>query len=283
MNADTIEKARRIEKHHGTSYYLATLFLEKELREAVFVLYAFVRIPDEIVDNPPAGSDPVALLTDWKNDWILCYDTGESQDEILLATRELFLRYHIPFSLSIEFIDAMVSDLTVSRYPTYEALQSYMRGSAEVVGVMLTYLFGFTSEQAFPHAEALGEAMQLTNFLRDVREDYDDRGRLYLPQDMMKQYGVTEAMIASHTTTPEFRALLSTLVNRARARYRAADPGIALLHPRARRAVTLAARFYEAILDEIVAVDYDVFTTRARTSFTTKLRIILTTYGRTIF
>jgi phytoene synthase len=278
MNAATIEKARRIEQRHGTSYYLATLFLEKRLREAVFVLYAFVRIPDEIVDNPPPGADPTALLTAWKNDWILCYDTGESTDDILRATRELFLTYHIPFSLSIEFIDAMITDLTVTRYEDYAALRRYMRGSALVVGVMLTYIFGFKNEHAFPHAEALGEAMQLTNFLRDVREDYDERGRIYLPQDLMAAQGVTEAMIAHHAATPEFTALMKELIAIARRRYRDAELGIALLHPSARRAVTLAARFYEAILDEIEAARCDVFARRVRTSRWRKFAIMVKTY-----
>ncbi len=278
MNADTIEKARRIEQRHGTSYYLATLFLRKPLREAVFVLYAFVRIPDEIVDNPQPGADPAALLTAWKQDWILCYDTGESRSDILKATRELFLTYHIPFALSIEFIDAMIMDLTVARYEDYPALRRYMRGSAEVVGVMLTYIFGFKSEHAFPHAEALGEAMQLTNFLRDVREDYDERGRIYLPQDLMAKHGVTEAMIEHHAPTPEFCALMKDLVAVARRRYRDAEPGVALLSPSARRAVVLAARFYEAILDEIEAAHFDVFARRVRTSAWRKFTIILKTY-----
>ncbi len=278
MNAATIEKARRIEQRHGTSYYLATLFLKKRLREAVFVLYAFVRIPDEIVDNPPPGADPKALLTAWKNDWILCYDTGECSDDILRATRELFLTYHIPFSLSIEFIDAMIMDLSVTRYEDYAALRRYMRGSAEVVGVMLTYIFGFKNEHAFPHAEALGEAMQLTNFLRDVREDYDERGRIYLPQDLLMKHGVTEAMIAHHAPTLEFCSLMKELVSVARRRYRDAEPGVALLHPSAQRAVTLAARFYEAILDEIEDARYDVFVRRVRTSHLRKFGIILKTY-----
>jgi len=278
MKAATIEQARRIEQHHGTSYYLATLFLGKRLREAVFILYAFVRIPDEIVDNPPPGSNPAQLLTDWKNDWILCYDTGKSQNDILLATRELFLRYHIPLALSIEFIDAMIADLTVTRYKDYTALRSYMRGSAEVVGAMLTHIFGFSSDRAFPHAEALGEAMQLTNFLRDVREDYDERGRIYLPQDLMTTHGVTEDMIKHHAPTPEFCALMKKLVTISRVRYRAAEPGIALLNPEARRAVTLASRFYEAILDEIERAHYDVFAKRVRTSRLRKFAIIIKTY-----
>jgi 15-cis-phytoene synthase len=279
MKAAAVEKARRIEKRHGTSYYLATLFLPREYREAVFVLYAFVRIPDEIVDNPTPGSDPAVQLANWKHDWIQCYDTGVSKSSILEATREVFLRYHIPLSVSIEFIDAMILDLTKTRYQNYEELQSYMRGSAQVVGVMLTYVFGYRDERAFPRAETLGEAMQLTNFLRDVREDYDERGRIYLPKDDMATHSVTEAMIKHHATTPEFVALMKQEIARARTLYSEAEPGIALLSPKARRAVTLASRFYAAILDQIERQRYDIFTKRARVSKLRKLIIIFRTYA----
>lgn len=279
MKAATIEKARRIEKRHGTSYYLATLFLPREYREAVFVLYAFVRIPDEIVDNPAPDSDSAAELSNWKHDWIQCYDTGVTKRSILKATREVFLRYRIPLSVSIEFIDAMILDLTKTRYHSYEELQSYMRGSAQVVGVMLTYVFGFRDERAFPHAEALGEAMQMTNFLRDIREDYDKRGRIYLPMNEMTDHGVTEDMIKHHATTPEFIALMKQQIARARALYSEAEPGVALLSPKARRAVMLASRFYSAILDQIERQQYDVFTQRARVSTLRKCIIIFRSYA----
>lgn len=278
MKASTIEKARQIEKRYGTSYYLATLFLPKRIREAVFVLYAFVRIPDEVVDNPRPGSNPALLLQEWKTDWQTAYQTGESKSGIMLATREIFLSYKIPFSVSIEFIDAMILDLTKARYNTYEDLRAYMRGSANVVGVMLTYVFGYSSDRAFGYGETLGEAMQLTNFLRDVAEDYDTRGRIYLPLDELARFGVTEAMIENHAPTPEWLALMRYQITKNRALYREAEQGIPLLSKEARRAVTLAARFYEAILDEIEAAHYDVFTKRARVPFIKKITLIIRTY-----
>lgn len=278
MKASTIEKARQIEKNYGTSYYLATLFLPKPMREAVFVLYAFVRIPDEIVDNPKSGSNPAELLQIWKRDWTSTYNSGHSSSNIMLATKEIFQTYHIPFSVSLEFIDAMILDITKARYTTYKELQSYMRGSANVVGIMLTYVFGYRDEQAFEYGEKLGEAMQLTNFLRDVREDYDKRGRIYLPLDELASFNVTEDMIAHHAPTPEFIALMKYQVKRARALYLDSAQGIPLLSPPSRRAVTLAARFYEAILDEIEASHYDVFSKRARVPFIKKLLMISRSY-----
>lgn len=278
MKAATIERARQIEKHYGTSYYLATLFLPKKVREAVFILYAFVRIPDEIVDNPCPGSNPNELLRQWKADWVEAYHTGISNNDILLATREVFQTNHIPLSVSIEFIDAMILDLTKSRYRTYKELQTYMRGSAEVVGIMLTHVFGYSDTKAFIYGTKLGEAMQLMNFLRDVGEDYDTRGRIYLPQDELAEHGVTEDMIANHAPTREWIAFMRTQVARNRALFREAEAGIPLLSPKTRRAVTLAARFYEAILDQIEAANYDVFAKRARVPLFKKIIIILRTY-----
>jgi len=278
MKASTVEKARLIEKRYGTSYYLATLFLPKKIREAVFILYAFVRIPDEVVDNPRPGSNPAELLHQWKKDWLDTYQTGVSRSNIMLATREVFLTHHIPFSVSVEFVEAMITDLTKSRYSTYADLQSYMRGSASVVGIMLTHVFGYSDKKAFTYGETLGEAMQLTNFLRDVAEDYDTRGRIYLPQDELAEHGVTEAMIANHAPTPQWLALMRSQVARNRALYREAEAGIPLLSPDARRAVTLAARFYEAILDQIEAANYDVFSKRARVPLFKKIILIMRTY-----
>jgi 15-cis-phytoene synthase len=278
METTTIATARDIQKQHGTSYYLATTFLPRPLREAVFVLYAFVRIPDEIVDNPSPHTDPKKLLADWKNDWILAYDTKDSTHPILRATSRLFHHYHIPLSVSIEFIDAMIMDLTVARYRTYDDLRAYMRGSAQVVGVMLTYLFGYKNESAFVYAEALGEAMQLTNFLRDVHEDYESRGRIYLPEEDLKEYGVTEDMIRERAPTPEWITLMQHEIARARSLYRYADDGIPLLSKQAQRPVRIASRLYEAILDEIELQKYDVFTRRARVSGWRKFIIIMRTY-----
>lgn len=278
MRTATVKKARLIEKHYGTSYYAATLFLPRPVREAVFVLYAFVRIPDEIVDNPRPGSDPAELLERWKNDWLTTYHTGNGSSDIMLAAREVFITYHIPVSLSEEFINAMISDLTVQRYADYPALKAYMRGSAEVVGLMLTHIFGYRDEQAFAYAAALGEAMQLTNFLRDINEDYVTRNRIYLPQADMTAHGVTEAMITHQAPTSEFIALMKFEIARARALYQEAAQGIPFLSPENRKAVVLAARFYEGILDAIERQHYDVFTRRARVSTWRKCSIILRTY-----
>jgi len=278
MSTATIKKARSIERRYGSNYYLATLFLPKTVREAVFVLYAFVRIPDEIVDNPDPGSNPTALLEAWKSEWEETYQTGNGSNDIMLATRELFLTYHIPFSISIEFIAAMQLDLHKHRYETYDELKTYMRGSAEVVGIMLTKIFGCTDETALPYAEKLGEAMQFTNFLRDSRDDYVTRKRIYLPQADLHSFGVTEAQLAQAVPSTEYKALMKFEIQRARALFREAEPGINLLPPYARRAVTLAAKFYEGILDTIEKNQYAPPLKPVSLSPLQKCKIVISTY-----
>lgn len=274
----TIEKAERVEKKHGTSYYIATLFFPKKIKEAVFILYAFVRTPDEYVDNPREGSDPRTNLIQWKSDWEHAYKTGTSDNDLLIATAEVFKMYTIPFDLSIEFIDAMIQDVTVSRYETYQELQAYMRGSAQVVGLMLTYIMGYKDPRAFEYAEKLGEAMQLTNFLRDIQEDYVSRGRIYLPQEDMRSYGVTEEMIYEKHVTPEFIHLMKSEISRARRLFREADLGICMLSSRTQFPVRLASRLYEKILDKIEEEKYNIFTKRVRSSTLEKIILILKTY-----
>lgn len=274
MKRETVLFAKNIERRYGSNYYLATLFFPRRIRRAVFVLYAFVRIPDEIVDNPEEGSDPATLLQEWRNEWQKIYDTGVGQNEILIAAREVFLNYKIPFSLSLEFIDAMIQDLSKNRYENYQELRGYIRGSAEVVGLMLMYIFGHKDESAFFYAKKLGEAMQFTNFLRDIYEDLNDRDRIYLPQEDLRKFGVTLSMLQNKIVTPEIIALMRFEVGRARAFYREAEPGILLINPRARRAVRLASRYYEGILDVIEKKNYNIFHSQLRLSIFKKLIII---------
>lgn len=273
-----IEDARKIQKKYGTSYYIATLFFPKKIKEDVFILYAFVRTSDEFVDNPLPGSDPASELFLWRASWEKAYESGESDNPLLVATAELFKKYNIPFELSIEFIDAMARDLVTADYDTYADLRGYTRGSAEVIGIMLTHIMGYTDRAAFTYAAKLGEAMQLTNFLRDIEEDYRDRGRIYLPKEDMRAYNVTEAMIKGKAVTPEFIHLMKFEIGRARKLFREADLGICMLSKNTQFPVRLASHLYEKILDKIEGVHYDIFSNRVRSSALEKAWIISKTY-----
>lgn len=280
MKKNTIKNARMVEQRYSSNYYLATLFLPRSIKEAVFVLYAFVRIPDELVDNPEPGSDPETALQAWREDWERCYYHNESKNEIMVATREIFKTYDIPFSHSEEFIAAMIQDIATNRYQTYSKLQTYIRGSADVVGLMLVKIFGCASEKATAPATKLGEAMQLTNILRDVGEDWRDRNRIYLPLDDMRAFVVSEADIEKKVVSAEFKALMKYYIQKAHGLFAEANEGITLLPKPTQRAVRLASAFYEELLDRIEDNQYDVLSKKAKHSFIQKCRIICNEYVR---
>ncbi|MFI1240775.1 phytoene/squalene synthase family protein [Nocardia salmonicida] len=285
---------RRIAAEHGRTYYLATTLLSPERRRAVHALYAFARMVDDIVDHaddtarvldprdgarqavdvsPAAHLDLVErqLRTALEHRDVVTADPRRRQ--IVTAAADTIARYDITHSHIWTFLDAMRMDVPGTathrtRYATMSELREYMRGSAAAIGLQLLPVLGTVVPvaEAEPAAAALGEAFQLTNFLRDVAEDLD-RDRIYLPTDELRAFGVDEAHLRAchhrgHTDAPLRRAL-AHLIAVNRDIYRQAVPGIALLAPRVRPAIATAATLYAEILDRIEAADYQVFTSRA--------------------
>lgn len=296
---EDIAYARAIHKKYGKSFYFGTLLLAPDERDATCVLYAFFRFPDEYVDTYYADQKDIALLklNRWNSMWKTYWDGGSidaASDEmkILRAAKHVFKTYHIPFEYSQAFIAAMIQDTTKDRYETYEELQHYMYGSAVVVGLMMTYVMcandlrfqsdALYREEVLSKASALGEAFQMTNFLRDVGEDMRDRGRIYLPQEDMKRFGVTESMIVNETVTKEFIALMRYEIERTQRLYMEADKGIPLLPRPAARGIRIARVLYAAIIPKIVSANYDVFRSRAHVSFVGKVRLAALAVMKTI-
>ncbi len=275
-----VDVSRQLHKKHGKSYYFATKFFPREMRQATYVLYGFFRVPDEMVDNPEAGADTPAqmkqALESWQAKWQHAYATGESKEPVLRATAHVFKKYKIPYEYSESFLAAMIQDTEKSRYENYEELREYMYGSAAVVGLMMSYVIGFSDEKALAYAEDLGYAMQLTNFLRDVREDYEDRNRIYIPEEDLKKFGISEYGLHEHIVSDNFKAMMQFEIQRTRALYERSMAGIAMLEKRGQFAVKMAAVLYGAILGKIEEADYDVFSSRVSTSFREKLSLIRT-------
>ena len=186
-----------IAARHGKSYHLATRLLTPDRRPAVHALYAAARTADDLVDLP--GADPAGDLADWSRAVLAELDAGWSDDPVRLALVHTYRRYDIAVEHLVDFLAAMTSDLDVDSYADMAALDRYMWGSASVIGLQVLPVLGTAPgvprEEAAPHAIALGEAFQLTNFLRDVAEDVD-RGRVYLPADAMAAHGVTREQLA---------------------------------------------------------------------------------------
>lgn len=265
-----------VTKTFGTSYYFATRFLPPDLRKATYALYSFFRIPDEIVDNSISHKKDTILyeLEEWESIWISAYSGEQTKYPTLNMTAEVFHKYNIPYQYSIDFLRAMKQDVHINRYKTYEDLRQYMYGSAVVVGLMMTFVIGYNNKKALEYASCLGEAMQLTNFIRDMGEDYRDRGRIYLPQEDMEEYGVSESILANNIINPAFKDLIQFEIQRARMLYRKSDRGVKYLNKRGQFAVIMASRMYEAILDKVEQNEYDVLNKRARTSKREKIYIL---------
>lgn len=275
LTKSQIKKSKFYCKKYGTSYFLASRFFPREKRYATWVLYAFFRIPDEIVDteqkNPLIAKNK---LTEWKAKWQKTYVYEDNSNDILVATRTIFMKYKIPFEYSISFLDAMIQDTDKTSYRSFDELKQYMFGSASVVGIMMSYVIGY-EKNALSYAEDLGYAMQLTNFLRDIDEDYSERKRIYMPEDELKSFGLSKEIIVNKSQTQDWKKFLQFQIFRARGLYLHANKGIELLHKDGRRAVRLASHLYEKILDKIEQNNYIVWKKRAKTTFLEKIKIVI--------
>jgi phytoene synthase len=259
---------------HGKSYHLATRLLTADRRPAVHALYAAARTADDLVDLP--GADPAGDLAAWAAAVLAELAVGWSDDPVRLALVDTFRRYDIPVEHLVDFLAAMTSDLEVTGYTTMDALDRYMWGSASVIGLQVLPVLGtapgVARAEAEPYAIALGEAFQLTNFLRDVGEDAD-RGRVYLPADLMAAHGVTREQLVEKRFDARFAALMREMVAVVRRRYDDAAPGTALLAPESRDCVRAATALYGGILSEIERADYRVLDRRVSVSRPRRLAV----------
>ncbi|MEU9361214.1 phytoene/squalene synthase family protein [Streptomyces sp. NPDC048301] len=264
-------RCRSLNARHGRTYFLATRLLPVERRPAVHALYGFARWADDIVDDLDRGQPPTErdrLLRRLESDLAHGLRTGGGDEPVVRAVADTAERYEIAHGLFADFLASMRSDLTVTDYPSYPDLRAYMHGSAAVIGLQMLPVLGtvVAREQAAPHAAALGEAFQLTNFLRDVGEDLE-RGRVYLPADLLASHGVDRRLLEWSRRTgrhdPRIRNAFADADAMIRTVYAFAEPGIAMLEPRVRPCIRTAFVLYRGILDAIAADDYRALHRRA--------------------
>lgn len=272
-----LEKCRRITKKYGTSFYFATQFFPRKVREGIYAIYAFARIPDEIVDDPALTdhNEAIRKLSAWCDAWREAMWMGRSEDPVLNFIVRTFRDYEIPMEDCEAFLRSMYMDEEKFAYADYAELEDYMYGSASVIGLMVTRVVGYSSDDAFEYAKKLGYAFQMTNFLRDIREDYDELGRVYMPQDELARFGLTNSDIALRKRDERFVAFMKFQIERNRQIYREALPGIKMLHWRGRLAVRVSYVLYKAILGEIERANYNVYAGRVRTNRQQKIYLSL--------
>ena len=256
-------RCRELNRRYGTTYFLATYGLPRLKRHHVWALYAFCRHADDIVDD--LGDAPVETrekaLDDLGERFFADLAAGRSDDPVLKAVVHTVRAFGHDPECFRRFLRSMAMDLTVTTYATYDDLRTYTDGSAAVIGeMMLPILEPPDPAAALGPARDLGDAFQLTNFLRDVAEDLD-RGRVYIPQEDLARFGADPARRA---VDEPWRNVMRFEIARCRDLYRSAETGLALLPPSSARCVRSALVLYSGILDAIEAADYDVFSDRAR-------------------
>jgi len=277
---ESYKECKRLNSLHGKTYYLATLLLPKSKRPHVHALYGFARYADEIVDDLTSTlthQEKGDALQRWSEQLLQDISNGRSNDHVGRALVDTVQRFNIPISYFEAFLHSMAMDLTVTQYETYDDLLEYVYGSAAVIGLQMVHVLGTaegkTSEALVP-AEKLGIAFQLANFIRDVGEDLE-RGRVYLPIAELRSYGVSREMLERRSLTPQIIEALKFQIGRVRDLQNEANLGINLLSPDSQACIRAASELYCGIVDEVEKIDYQVFTTRAKTSTWRRARVAL--------
>ena len=266
-----------ITRSNSRTFYMSSRLLPREMRAAARALYAFCRITDDIVDEPARDVSKESRLADLQNwrrrslDGSHATVNPTSTELATLAWTDARARYGIPKAYAEQLIEGVGQDLTHNRYESFDDLAHYCYLVASTVGLMTMHIVGYAGPQAIPYAIKLGVALQLTNILRDVGEDWAN-GRLYLPQDELAAYGITEEEIAAGKVTPRWRAFMRFQIDRARRLYEEAMPGIGMLGRDGQIAIAASAVLYRDILTKIEENDFDVFACRAHTSGMEKVR-----------
>ncbi len=288
------EVCRRVTSTHAKTFYAASHFIPLEKRNACYAVYAFCRYVDDIVDvamerGDVTRQDAVRLVEQWRSEVGQVYAGDRNQGTevpdmahqdraaVLLAWEDTLQKYHIPRNLPEELIEGVLMDTTITRFATYPELEIYCYKVASVVGLMTSEIFGYSSPDALSYASDLGIAMQLTNIIRDVKEDAV-RGRIYLAQQDLEIYGVSEEDILAHRFSSNFRTLIAEYIRRADVLYRKADIGIAMLEPSSMVTVLLMSRNYQKILRVVESMGYNVFARRASIGLAQKLMAVPSAY-----
>jgi len=268
------KNSKRITKYYAKTFYFASRLLSREKRQAAYSIYAICRISDESVDN--LSLEPkINNLERIQKNISLAYTNETLKDPILLAFRKTINKYSIPKEYFDELIQGMYMDLNKTRYNNFEELYLYCYRVAAVVGLIMLEIFGYNDEKAKIYAVNLGIAMQLTNILRDIREDLK-RNRIYLPQDELRKYSVTEKSLKDKELNDNFKSLMQFQIKRATDYYLDAQPGIKLIKNKNSRLVIVCMKeMYKAILDDIKDSGYDIFSRRAHLSTWGKTTILL--------
>ncbi len=263
-----------------TSFYYAFLILPAPQRAAIVAVWDFCRAVDDAVDEAaPAGGglSPSARmrattdLENWRTEIDRCYGSGVPRTRQGRALQPFVQQFRLTRQPFDDLVDGVAMDLARDRYQTFDELSRYCMRVASAVGLICVEIFGCRTPSAREYAINLGIALQLTNILRDLREDAG-RGRVYLPAEDLRQYGYSEADLLAGRADERFDHLMRFQIERARRYYAESEAGVPwLVGDASRLTVRVMGRLYAGILTAIEELDGDVFRTRAHVPFARKL------------
>ena len=246
-----------------TSFYYSFLVLPPRKRSAIVAVWDFCRAVDDAVDEEEERERAASALAAWRAELAACYNGATPRTpqgrELQAYTRE----FNLPRQAFEDLIDGVEMDLRFARYPTFDALSEYCRRVASAVGLICVEIFGYRNAAAREYAVHLGMALQLTNIIRDVATDLS-RGRVYLPEEDLRRFGVTDEELRAGSVTPQIRALLAHECARAHDYFRRAAALLPREDARSLVAAEIMGRIYYEILRRIERAGYDVFSSRIR-------------------
>ncbi len=274
--AESYAFCRTIARSRAKNFYYSFLLLDRDQRNAMCAVYSFMRHCDDLSDDPSVtDKNQVRLaITEWRVQLAYALRGEFSENPIWPAFHDTVQRYSIPERFFHEMIDGITSDLEARRIQTFDELYRYCYQVASVVGLTIIHIFGFTSIRALPLAEKCGVAFQLTNIIRDVREDAE-LGRVYLPADDLLRFSVAENQLIHGKEDERFRAFIRFEAERAHFYYAESAPLTDLIHPRSRRSLWALRAIYQRLLSRIESHNYEVLSSRINVPTRTKLGLLV--------
>jgi 15-cis-phytoene synthase len=261
----------KVARTRARNFYYSFLLLSKQQRKAMCAIYAFMRHCDDLSDEPGATR---AALDRWRDELDEALEGRFSGHPVWPAFHHAVRRFGIPHDYFHDMIEGVASDLEPRRFERFEQLYRYCYQVASVAGLTSVHIFGFESKRTLPLAEKCGIAFQLTNILRDIKEDVG-LGRVYLPAEDLERFGVTEEDLREGRRTHAFINLMRFEAERAHAYYDESLPLLDLVHHRSRSSLWALITIYSRLLERIESRGYDVFTSRVRLSALEKSGIVV--------
>lgn len=269
--ADSYAWCERIARTRAKNFYYSFLLLDRPRRQAMCAVYAFMRICDDLSDEP--GEKTAAEFRDWRARTVSALHGNYDSHPLWPAFYDTAACYRIPYEYFHHMIDGVESDIDFRPIETYAQLEDYCYRVASVVGLTVIHILGFQGPQALPLAEKCGVAFQLTNILRDVKEDFDN-GRIYLPAEDRRRFQTPDADLGATSVSAPLRQLLAFEAERAEALYRESMPLLEMVDPSGRPMLQALIEIYHGLLGKIRASDYEVLHHRIAVPTMTKLWIL---------